>query len=136
MRENVSFNFKNVKKYDDVSTFSNQHQFSVVFILIDHRNDDKMCKNQVEPRAAGEWFHCKFLTSFLCPMRVKTMENCCRYIYIFFFTKIQDSFHFCRPIPLTFLGKSPRERENKLRHHHIMSMVCIIIDHRDQVRVL
>ena len=27
--------------------------------LIEHRNDVKMFKTQVEPRAADEWFHCK-----------------------------------------------------------------------------
>ena len=29
-------------------------QFSTVYSLIDHRNDVKMFKSQVEPRAAGE----------------------------------------------------------------------------------
>ena len=38
---------------------SNGQQFSMVYTLIDHRNDVKMFKTQVEPRAAGEWFHCK-----------------------------------------------------------------------------
>ena len=46
---------------------SNGQQFSMVCTLIDHRNV-KMFKTQVEPRAAGEWFHCKvfnILTLFL-----------------------------------------------------------------------
>ena len=33
----------------------------MVCTLIDHRNDIKMFKTQVEPRAAGEWFYCKVL---------------------------------------------------------------------------
>ena len=52
---------------------SNGQQFSMVYTLIDHRNDVKMFKTQVEPRAAGEWFHCKVLnvlTLFLCSIRV------------------------------------------------------------------
>ena len=47
---------------------TNRQQFSMVFTLIDHRNDVNMFKTQVEPRAAGELFHCKvlnILASFL-----------------------------------------------------------------------
>ena len=36
---------------------TNRRQFSMVYTLIDH----KMFKTQVEPRAAGEWFHCQVL---------------------------------------------------------------------------
>ena len=33
---------------------TNRQQFSMVYTLIDHTNDVKMFKTQVEPRAAGE----------------------------------------------------------------------------------
>ena len=74
----------------------------MVCSLIDHRNDLKMFKTQVEPRAAGEWFHYKLLnilTSFLWSIREQTMENCCRFV---FYNNIDS---FCRPFPLTFRGK-------------------------------
>ena len=35
----------------------------MVYTLIDHRNDVNMFKTQVEPRAAGKWFHCKVLNT-------------------------------------------------------------------------
>ena len=75
---------------------SNGQQFSMVYTLIDHRNDVKMFKTQVEPRAAGEWFHCKVLnvlTLFLWSIRVQTMENCCRFV---FYNNIDS---FCLPCP-------------------------------------
>ena len=75
---------------------SNGQQFSMVCTLIDHTNDVKMFKTQVEPRAAGEWFHCKvlnILTLFLWSIRVQTMENCCRFV---FYNNIDS---FCRPCP-------------------------------------
>ena len=37
-------------------------QFFMVCTLIDHRNNVKMFKTQVEPRTAGQGFHCKVLT--------------------------------------------------------------------------
>ena len=40
---------------------SDRQQFSIVSNLINHRNDIKMFKTQVEPLAAGEWFNCKVL---------------------------------------------------------------------------
>ena len=49
-----------------VGYLTNRQQFFMVCTLVDHRNDVKMCK--VEPRTAGEGFHCKVLnigTSFL-----------------------------------------------------------------------
>ena len=64
---------------------SNGQQFCMVCTLIDHRNDVKMFKTQVEPRAAGEWFHCKvlnILTLFPWSIRVQTMENCCRFVFL------------------------------------------------------
>ena len=33
----------------------------MVYTLIDHKMTSKMFKTQVEPRAAGEWFHCQVL---------------------------------------------------------------------------
>ena len=45
---------------------TSQQRFSMVYTLLHHRNKIKMFKTQVEPRAAGEWFHCtvlKILTS-------------------------------------------------------------------------
>ena len=54
---------------------TNRPQFSVVYTVIDHRNDVIKCsKTQVEPRASGEWFHLKsfehFMASFLWSIRV------------------------------------------------------------------
>ena len=40
---------------------SDWQQFSIDSNLINHRNDVKMFKTQVEPWAAGEWFNCKVL---------------------------------------------------------------------------
>ena len=63
--------------------FTNRQQFSMDCTLIDHRNVVKMFKTQAEPRAAGEWFHCKvcnILTSFLRSITEQTLENCCRFI--------------------------------------------------------
>ena len=41
---------------------TNRPQFSMVYTVIDHRNDVIKCsETQVEPRAAGEWFHLKVL---------------------------------------------------------------------------
>ena len=63
--------------------FTNRQQFSMHCTLIDHRNVAKMFKTQAEPRAAGEWCHCKvwnILTSFLRSITEQTVENCCRFI--------------------------------------------------------
>ena len=52
---------------------ANRQQFSMVYTLIDHRNEVNMFKTQVEPQAAGEWFHCKvlnILASLLWSIRV------------------------------------------------------------------
>ena len=38
-----------------------------------------MFKTQVEPRAAGEWFHCQVYGVILLSIRVKTIENCRRF---------------------------------------------------------
>ena len=49
-----------------------------------------MFKTQVEPREAGEWFHCKvFMASFLWSIGVSTMENCGRFVFYnnIYFTK-------------------------------------------------
>ena len=36
----------------------------MVCTLISHRNDIKMFKIQVEPQAAGKWFHCMVISMF------------------------------------------------------------------------
>ena len=63
--------------------FTNRQQFSMDCTLIDDRNVVNMFKTQAEPRAAGEWCHCKvwnILTSFLRSTTAQTLENCCRFI--------------------------------------------------------
>ena len=53
---------------------TNRQQFSMVCALIDHTDDFNMFQTQVEPRAAGEWFHGKVLNilmSFLWSIRLK-----------------------------------------------------------------
>ena len=98
----------------------------MVYTLIDHRNDVKMFKTQVEPRAAGEWFHSKVLniqlTSLLWSIRVKKPWKIVVYL---FFTIILTVFnvHFWQ----TFLENSAREQEkNNLHHHCIIFMVCTL----------
>ena len=51
-----------------VGYLTNRQQFFMVCTLIDHKNNVKMFKTQVELRTAGQGFHCKvlnILTSFL-----------------------------------------------------------------------
>ena len=101
---------------------SNWQEFSMVCTVVDHRNDVRMFKTQVEPWAAGECFHCKVLMSILWLIRVSTMEKCW-----FFFNNIDRSL---RPCPAKFLSHScRREKEKKSCHHHIISIICILIDH-------
>ena len=48
--------------------------------LINHRNDIRIIKTQVEPRAIGKWSHCKvwnILTLFLWSIGVQAMKNWC-----------------------------------------------------------
>ena len=45
-----------------IRRLTNRQQFSMVCTLIDHRNDVKMFKTQVQPRAEGELFLCKVMT--------------------------------------------------------------------------
>ena len=40
---------------------TNRQTFSMVCPLMDHRNEIKMFKSQVKPRATGECFHCRVL---------------------------------------------------------------------------
>ena len=85
--------------------------------LINHKYDVKIF--------AGKSFHCKvlnILTSFLWPMIEQIMESCCRFVFL------QWLWHFCRPFPLKFLGKS-RERDKKqlMRHYHVISIVCTLV---------
>jgi len=37
-------------------------------ILMDHRNDVKIFKTQVETQATDEWFHCKVLNISMSPL--------------------------------------------------------------------
>ena len=74
---------------------TNWQQFFMVCTLINHRNDVKLFKTQVEQWVIGEWFHYKilnFLTSFLSSMRVQTLEI----VVNLFFYNDMDSFdvHF------------------------------------------
>ena len=50
-----------------------------------------------------------FLTSFLCSIRVQTMEDCCRFVFFFFFTITLTVFgvHFRR----VFSGNRAQEKE-------------------------
>ena len=48
----------------------------MVYSLIDHRNDVKMFKTQVEPRAAGVLQSFELLMSLLWSTIVATMKNC------------------------------------------------------------
>ena len=48
----------------------------MVYSLIDHRNDVKMFKTQVEPPAAGVLQSFELLMSFLWSIIVPTMKNC------------------------------------------------------------
>ena len=45
----------NPKKVDQLA---NRRQVSMIYTLIDRKMTSKMFKTQVEPRSAGEWFHC------------------------------------------------------------------------------
>ena len=69
-------------------------------------------KTRVEPRAAGEWFHCKVwavLTSFLWPIRVQIMENCCRFVFC------NNTGKFWCPFTLKLIGESnARERKKQI----------------------
>ena len=66
-------------------------------------------------------------------MRVTTMENCCGHIL----DKYTRQFSFLTANSVEVSRKIAREKEkNKLHHHHFMSIVCTIIDHRDQFRFL
>ena len=75
-------------KTPEFGKLANRQQFSMVCTLIEHRNDVKLFKTQVE----GEWIRCKvlnILTSFPC----WTRQNCCRFV---FYNNIDN---FWRPLP-------------------------------------
>ena len=63
--DNLRFEFKTeiegIKSTIKDIELTNRRQFSMVYTLIDHKMTSKMFKTQVEPRAAGEWFHCQGL---------------------------------------------------------------------------
>ena len=75
-------------KTPEFGKLANRQQFSMVCTLVEHRNDVKLFKTQVE----GEWIRCKvlnILTSFLCSIR----ENSCRFV---FYNNVDN---FWRPFP-------------------------------------
>ena len=77
-----------------------------------------------QERADGEWFHCKvfnILMSFPWLITVETMKTCCRVV---FYNNIESfDIHFLR----NFLKSCTYKTENKLCHHHNISMVCMFI---------
>ena len=80
--------------------------------LIDHRNDIRTIKTQVERRAIGKWSHCKvsnILTSFLWSIRVQTMKN---FVVVFFYIMLivlEVHFHW------HFSSESRRWEENEYK---------------------
>ena len=56
-----------------VGYLTNRQQFFMVCTLIDHRNNVKMFKTQVEPRTAGQGFTAKFWTFW--------RQFCCRFVF-------------------------------------------------------
>ena len=78
-----------------------------------------------EPR-----FHCKvlnILTSFLLSIRVRAIENCCRFVFH------NNIARFWSPFTLKFSENRAREKEkNKLRHHDVISMVCTLFEQSSQ----
>ena len=88
----------------------NKSAISMVCFLVDHRNDVKLFKTKVEPRVAGEWFHCNVwsvLTSFL--WSIKSTDHR-KLLSICFYMNIKS---FWRPFPLTFLEKIAWARKKK-----------------------
>ena len=73
-----------------------------------------MLKTEVEPRAAGEWFHCQVLTT-LCSTRVYTIENCHRFVFYNYMEKVQAEF------ALFSIGKA-------LVKSDVIFIVCSLID--------
>ena len=115
--------FPNLRAKHLIKKLTNCQQFFMVCTLIDHRNDVKMFNNQEEPRAAGEWFHCKVFWPFWS-VRVQTMKIV---FDLFFYNSIGS---FWRPLPLKFLRKSwARKKEKKWRNYHFISTVGTLIDH-------
>ena len=43
---------------------TNRQQFSIVYNLIDQRNDVEIFKTKVKPWGPAKWFHCKVLNIF------------------------------------------------------------------------
>ena len=111
--------------------FTNWQQFSLVYTLIDHRNDIKMFQTQVKPRATGKWFHRKvfnILTSFLWTIRVYTDLG---KLLLIFFT---IPFRVLIPISVEMSWKILcwRKEKKMRRFYHIISMVCILIEHHSR----
>ena len=88
----------------------NKSAIPMICFLADHRNDVKLFKTKVEPRVAGEWFHCNvwsILTSFL--WSIKSTDHR-KLLSICFYMNIKS---FWRPFPLTFLEKIAWARKKK-----------------------
>ena len=94
-----------------MSTFSNQQQFPCSLFLSTIEITSKCAEIKVTPRAADKWFYCNFFknifTSFLCSMRVTTMENCCGHIL----DKYTRQFSFLTANSVEVSRKIAREKE-------------------------
>ena len=88
----------------------NKSAISMVCFLIDHRNEVKLFKTKVEPRVAGEWFHCNVwsvLTSFL--WSIKSTDHG-KLLSICFYKNINS---FWRPFPFSRKNRvSKKEKTN------------------------
>ena len=86
----------------------------MVCTLIDHRNDINMFKTQVEPRDAGELFHCKEYKP-------------CKIVVDLFLRSILTVFKSI--FYWSFLEYHAREKEqNKLYHHDIIPWSVILLN--------
>ena len=102
-------------------SWTNRQEFSIFFTLIDLGNYIKIFETQKELRVAREWFHCKFLnilTSFLCSIRVQSIEKCCWLV----FWNNMDSFdvHFL----WSFSENRARNREKQIDLIHYIRHLC------------
>ena len=105
--------------------FTNRQQFSMHCTLIDHRNVAKMFKTQAEPRAAGEWCHCKvwnILTSFLRSITEQPWKIVVDLLFTITLTILKS-------ISVARERERKKETKNKLCHHHVISVVCTLIEH-------
>ena len=78
----------------------------MVCTLINHREMFEKFKTQVEPRAAGEWFHFKVTWKIAVNL-------------FFTISLLSDNFYIHQR-----LADACEKEKNKLRRHHIIFMVC------------